>query len=1251
MNSRAPDGKHHDPAGLLAAVAAERPEDAAVVDEGSTTTFGRFTEEIAVLARRLRAMGVGPGMLVGVAAGQSVLAVRAVWAVLSAGGAYLPLPMDYPDERLRVMLEVSRLKYLLVDPSQVGRFADLRAGDTCLVDLSDVPETGDRTTPPANPSPADPAYVIYTSGSTGRPKGVVVSRGAIAHQLGWLRTEFFSGGGQRLLCKTPIGFDAAQWELLGNACGATLVVATPGAHRDPGELVRLVTEHGVTMMQCVPTLWRALLREPTFGSCTTLTTLFSGGEPLPAALARDLMRSLPASTLVNLYGPTESTINITAHRVSGSELNATGMVSLGTVVDGCRVHVLDDGLRLVTPGSTGELCIEGPQLANGYLDDDDRDRFPVVDIGDGHGARRIYRTGDIGHVDERGLLHFHGRSDDQVKISGHRVETEEVRLSIERHPWVRAAAVVPWNDEASGSLRLAAYAELDPEEAALMDQDLAANHHRSKKSHHQVRAQLARLGARSWAHDSGQNVTPLPNVDGRPIQRTLAFSRKSYRMFAGPELDASTLAQWIKEWRSVPAPGTPQPVTGIAGLGDLLRWLGPFRSPQRLLPKYCYASPGALNATQVYVETRGVADVPDGMHYFDPDAHRLVQLRDLDPSPTPAVRIVLVGIRKAIESVYATNVDEVLHLEAGHMLGVLDLALAQRGCRLVPRPYPEPDFGLAEPYVYTGGWDVVPGAFGHSDGTTLTVQVHGRVAGLSRGTYDEHLRPLTDAVIERRHVIAINQRTYDASSFGVTVTRDVGEGLAGFIELGRSLQHLQTTDRDIGLMPSGYSSLSGRPLQAAVRYQDILGSAGELSSYFALGGPISREQREHEGMDEDRVHMLGPEELIKEDLRRTLPHYMVPARVEVLESLPVGPTGKTDRSTLIRRAELRTVSPTEAVPPDTPTERNVATIWEEVLGSPPRSVLEDFFAVGGDSLLAVRLMSRISAKMGVDLSFQTLFEAPTVRGIADGVERNSKSSRLVPLSAAMGPGVVMWPGLGGYPMNLRPLAQAIAATGHQVWGVQTRGLNTAEFVPANLAEIADEDAELVSHAISGPVIVVGYSFGAHVASEVAARLLAMGVDVTKVVLIAPGSPLIAGLRAPSPQDLPDYGDEYFRRILGSVFSGSTEIPYAADIENRRMFLTELQRRHPDLGATLVRRIVELVEATYGMRAQVTAPPEEVLARTHVAVAQGDGRSFIDSYQGTLSRDGRWVTLNLDHYEMLRPEHSAQVAAMVLGRKE
>ncbi|MEW2159898.1 amino acid adenylation domain-containing protein [Streptomyces sp. NPDC007189] len=372
MNTQAPISgvsfKHASLRSLLNHQARLRPDDIAVTAAGGDLTFHELTAEADRLGSRLTALGVAPDTCVGLYTEPSTDLVTGVWGILTAGAAYLPLSPDYPEARLRYMVENACARVIVTQPHLRDRLLHLVPDATVVFTLEDCPPDG-VPVPQAEAQADHLAYVIHTSGSTGKPKGVMIEQRSIVSQLRWLEACGHLGPGVSILQKTPMSFDAAQWEILACAVGARVVMGTPGLYRDPEGVITAIAEHRVTALQGVPTLLQALVDTEQLGSCASLTRVFSGGEALTRALAQDLFRALPGVSLVNLYGPTETTINATSYWVDPETLgeSSPAILPIGVPADNVTCYILDADRRPVDIGESGELFVGGVQVARGYI--------------------------------------------------------------------------------------------------------------------------------------------------------------------------------------------------------------------------------------------------------------------------------------------------------------------------------------------------------------------------------------------------------------------------------------------------------------------------------------------------------------------------------------------------------------------------------------------------------------------------------------------------------------------------------------------------------------------------------------------------------------------------------------------------------------------------------------------------------------------------------------------------------------------
>ncbi|KDN87625.1 amino acid adenylation domain-containing protein [Kitasatospora cheerisanensis] len=370
---------------------------------------------------------------------RSTRLMTALLGTLAAGAAYLPLDTDHPAERLASMIEDTDPVRVLTVTALLDRLPAAARERAVLLDAPLPPPPA----PHPGRRPDHAAYVIHTSGSTGRPKGVLVTHRAIVNRLAWMQHAYGLTAEDRVLQKTPAGFDVSVWEFFWALSeGAAVVLARPDGHREPGYLADLIAEQSVTTLHFVPSMLRAFLEEPRLAErCATLRRAFCSGEALPADTVDRWYGALPAVPLHNLYGPTEAAVDVTHQQTAAG----AGSVPIGRPVWNTRLYVLDAALRPCPVGVAGELYLAGVQLARGYLGRPGltAGRF-VADPFAADGGR-MYRTGDLARWNADGAVEYLGRTDDQVKIRGFRIELGEVEAALTALPGVAHAAVTAAN--------------------------------------------------------------------------------------------------------------------------------------------------------------------------------------------------------------------------------------------------------------------------------------------------------------------------------------------------------------------------------------------------------------------------------------------------------------------------------------------------------------------------------------------------------------------------------------------------------------------------------------------------------------------------------------------------------------------------------------------------------------------------------------------------------------------------------------
>jgi amino acid adenylation domain-containing protein len=425
--------------GWFQAQTAASPEAAAVVMGKETLSYRELDAQSTSIARLLRARGAGKGTIVGVYLDRSPQMVAALLGILKAGAAYLPLDPALPAQRLRFMLSDSEVPMIVTQTALRHSLPESGPALLMIDDIDTIDEPAE--TPLAKsslldgPSPEDLAYIIYTSGSTGNPKGTEITHSALVNLLASMLREPGLSSTDTLVAITTISFDIAALEIFGPlVCGAKVVLASRDQVIDPDSLGTLIEISEATVMQATPSTWRALVESGWMGRANL--RMWSGGEPLPTNLAESLLAR--GRELWNLYGPTETTIWSAAHRVKSGE----NPILIGKPIGNTRMYILDGDLQPAPAGVSGELYIAGAGVARGYWRRPEltEARF-LADPFDSAFGGRMYRTGDLARYRPDGQIQLIGRTDNQIKLRGHRIELEEIERVLERHADVLQAVV------------------------------------------------------------------------------------------------------------------------------------------------------------------------------------------------------------------------------------------------------------------------------------------------------------------------------------------------------------------------------------------------------------------------------------------------------------------------------------------------------------------------------------------------------------------------------------------------------------------------------------------------------------------------------------------------------------------------------------------------------------------------------------------------------------------------------------------
>ena len=947
-------------------------------------------EELNVRANRLARLlvehGVGPESTVAVLLTRSPALLVTLLAVLKAGGAYLPLDPDYPADRLDHILgdAGSALMVTAEDTADVlpGHPATrlvLDHPDT-IARLARLPATNIADSDRVRPLRAEhPAYVIYTSGSTGAPKGVVVTHANLTNFLVAMAEPGALTSRDRLLAVTTVAFDIAALELyMPLVHGASVVIAQERTIHDPVALAALAADRGCTIMQATPTMWQVLLSTPSraFHGVRMLV----GGEALSPGLATRMREH--STVVTNLFGPTETTIWSTVATVADDDRTP----SIGRPIANTQAHVLDGELRPVPVGVAGELYLGGAGLARGYLGQPGLSAERFVANPHGGPGTRMYRTGDVARWNRDGELEFVGRVDTQIKLRGFRVELGEIENVLSRHPDVAQAAVVAREHQ----LLIAYVTPLDEARPAHDDvvvRQQVDDWQQVYDSEYGEEAQSGDLGESFSVWRSSYDDAPIPLAEMRAWRDTTVTRirglrpRRILEIGVGSGLLLSQLAPdseayWATDFSDVAVTALRDAVAENRDLTD--------RVVLRTQHADCFDG-----LPTEFFDTIVINSV---VQYF-PNVDYLVSvLRQAMSLVVPGGAVFVGDVRnRQLLRCFRAAVEVTRHPneEPAHRRRAVAQAVQREKELLI-----DPEFFPALGQVL----DDVPAA---------EIGVKRGVAPneLSRYRYDVVLRRAAsgpEPVSEQRELRwgqdvadleALEAHLVASDATAVRVTGMPNARLSSEWAALSAVDELELGPPTAPVDPEALYELGSRNgFTTGVAW--CLGAEdGSIEAVFTrdspngfgvvgIGYPLLADSRPLAGYGNDPTRLYQADVLgrsLLTYLRRWLPEYMVPAAVTVLDNMPLTANGKVDR----RALPAPTVAGSPASrPPRSPQEETLCELFAEVLGLDSVGIDDGFFDLGGHSILAIRLASRIRTVFQRELPVWALFEAATVARLA-----------------------------------------------------------------------------------------------------------------------------------------------------------------------------------------------------------------------------------------------------------------------------
>jgi pyochelin synthetase len=1093
------------------AQAQQDPDRDAVLAGSRALSYGELVGLAASVASVLDDLACPPGGVVAIEMDKGTEQVPAVIGTLMSGRAFVPVDTSQPvSRRDRILADVGARAVLTqswLDPA--------RNRDLARVDVDALRPGSYR--PAVRRDGADLAYVIYTSGSTGAPKGVMISHRAVLNTIEDVNRRFAVHRGDRILGLANLGFDLSVYDIFGPlSAGGSLVLPQAERRGDPAHWISLIDSRAITLWNSVPAQLEMLLaafRSGTSGDLSSLRLALLSGDWIPLSLPGQARELLPGLDLISLGGATEASIWSVFHPIGDID-PALPSIPYGRPLSGQTLRVLGHDLSEVPDLVAGELWIGGAGLASGYFGDEAKtaERF----IADPVTGERLYRTGDLGRYLPDGDVEFLGREDSQVKIRGHRVELAEVEAALISHPAVGAAAVITVGHRPD-PIRLAAFVEpARSDTAAPGTEGLRAA------------ATEGAAALRAQVRDD-QMITFARELDAAALMRMLATLRAA-GLFAS-ERDEHTLAEVLASARVSPRHHR-----------LVRRWLRALHDNGLIR----YDHQAGRYSRAAYSDEAVVEDHWQRVEQAMPDVERRTELVSYFRTAASRQPELLSGELDPLTLLFPegrTEIHEVAYTDM-FLSRYLNRLLTGSACYLAGQHAGQEPFAVLEVGAGVGGTSVelIP-ALASFDVEYLFTDVSefflnnarrrfAEYPWVSYGRYDLNRDYLAQGLAPNGYdlVVCANVLHY-ARSVDAAIGR-----LAELVRPGGWILFIEATSDSYQIMTSMeflFDEASGefddirrfreQTFVERGQWLDVLAAAGaDASLCLPEADPITDQMGMHffaARFKSDRVPVWRPE--LEKHLAAELPDHMRPAQVQVVDRLPLTGNGKVDRNTL--RSWLETwPSGGHGVaaggPPAGDAELRIAAVWERLLGVRPIGRQQNFFELGGDSLLAAQVAAEIrqdvpqAAELFYDDLLRLILQNATVASLAQeicqrpagtaGTAAAPAASPLVRLGDGPGLTVLVHDGSGTL-AAFRPVADCLAGRTALI-GLAVP--DQAAYLALPAGDVIEEVAAAYTRALTSAghraLRLVGSGLGGVFAAEVARQLAEVGAAVETLVVVA-----------------------------------------------------------------------------------------------------------------------------------------------------
>lgn len=978
---------------LFAAQVQHRGAEPAIISSQGILTYQELYELSNQVGHRLRRLQVRPNQLVAIVMEKGWEQIVAVMGILASGAAYVPIDPGLPQQRREYLLENSEVKIVLTQ-SWLNETIEWQPEIQRL--CIDQEEFANESQQPLQPvqTPDDLAYVIYTSGSTGLPKGVMITHRNVVNVVVYTNQRFNIGSQDRILAVTALNHDLSVYDIFGLlAAGGTIVMPDACAAKDPAHWAELIVREKVTLWNSVPAMMKMLVEsvEQSGVLPASLRLAILGGDWLPVSLPKGLKALVPGVEILSIGGPTETTIWNIGYLIKQVEPNWKSIL-YGKPMANSKYYILNEALEDCPVWVPGEMYCAGVQLAKGYWRDEEKTHAKLITHP--RTSERLYRTGDLGRYLPDGNIEFLGRADFQIKLRGYRIEAGEIEAALKQHPDIKDAIVtaVGESDE-SEQRRLVAYVVPKQEKASSFFETESADSLQSQE----IWKSLVQAG-----HQQAQQS--FWDTDIQTFSSIWEYQNHLYTI---------SVCQALRKLGVYNSVGEKYSIDDLMSRCQIVprykKWLN--RALKVLVQEGWLQQQGEVFETVVELPTVVSKRLPTETLVKLSQGEFTKSWVDLMPdAPFEDLAAILTEKIHSAE-IYASEKTRDIY------------KIMFADCNAITKEIIKAVIQALEPGKQLRVLEVGAG-YGSTTEYLLRLlaaeQTTYVFTDISNFFLQKAQENFANYPFIRYDILDIEknpqEQGYELHSFDIIIAATV---LHNTRCLKETLQHIRSLlapkglllaiektqfhrsfDLNMGLQQGferfeDYELRQEHPVPSKEQWQQVLSSVGFEDSVFmnqlgSVADLIGFDVLVTQGPSS--VQRFQPRDL-RDLLQKKLPEYMVPSEFVLLDALPLTANGKVNRLALSGLQGVRSQLKAAYVMPQTETEQLIAGIWQEILRVERVGLNDNFFQLGGDSLQATQVISRVREKLQINLPLQSLLEAPTLVSLAKSIEQIWKTTQ------------------------------------------------------------------------------------------------------------------------------------------------------------------------------------------------------------------------------------------------------------------